>query len=559
MTRPGDHHSDGGCILPAEDEPHPVVVFHNGRMLTMERGAPPDATVLVTRGGRIEAVGGRELLQRYPHASHVDLAGCWLCPGFIDAHNHLSIAALHPLWADLSAVRNEEELANVLRAQAARDPHAPWVRGANWNEVETGLLPDRRMLDRIGLDRPILIAHYTLHQGVVCSRGLDELGIGRSTPDPPGGMIARDWEGNPSGLLVERAWSEAHARSVMPYRDRDRHDDWIVERAQLLLAEGITCVHDAACPPAAEQAYWRLARSNRLPISVLVMPHAEAILRGQDPQRWHGPPTGEGDEWLRVGPMKFFADGGIAPALDVCAAGIRMQMGMEFTDLQAELERAVAHGFRVAVHAIGNAGLERALSSFAEIRRRNPSADLRFRVEHACLASEEQLRRLRELGGVAVVQPGFLHHLGEAVLEVRFDNATWLPFGTMMEIGLPLAASSDDPCALRPPLLTASYGASRRTASARILDPSEAVPYEEWLRAYTIGAAYAGGQEHERGSLAPGKRADLVVLHGELDSMAPPRVVQTWVAGKLGWGELAPLADAGHFRVPVSAPGSDTL
>lgn len=535
-----------------------VVVFHGGRVLTMERGAlASEAQVVVVRGARIEAVGGQGLADRYPGARRVDLGGLWLCPGFIDAHCHLSIAALHPLWADLSTVRNEEELARALREQAARDPHAPWVRAANWNEVDTGLLPDRHMLDRVGLDRPVVIAHYTLHQGVVCSRGLEELQIGRTTPDPEGGVIVRDQHGNPSGLLMERAWSEAHARSVAPYRDWDRHDEWILERARMLLAEGVTCVHDAACSPLAEQAYRRLARSGQLPLSVLVMPHAEAILSGQDHERWAGPLTGEGDEWLRVGAMKFFADGGIAPALDVCSGGLRMQMGIEFVDLQAQVTRAVEHGYRVAVHAIGNAGLERALEAFAAVRRQHPSADLRFRVEHACLASREQLGRLRALGGVAVVQPGFVRHLGEAVLEVRFENATWLPFGDMIEEGLELAASSDDPCAVRPPLLAATHGATRRTASGRVLDEDQAVPYREWLRAYTIGAAYAGGQENERGSIAPGKRADFVVLQGELEGTAPPRVVQTWVAGKLAWGALSPLAEENSFTVDCRAPDRD--
>ncbi|GIW45097.1 MAG: amidohydrolase [Candidatus Binatia bacterium] len=531
-----------------------VVLFHGGKVLTMAGPLlPSEAEVIVISGYCIAAVGNRELEHLYAAATRIDLRGCWLCPGLIDAHHHLSIAALHPVWADLSHVGTEEDLARALRAQAERDPLAPWIRGANWNEVETGLLPDRRMLDRIGLDRPILVAHYTLHQGVVCSRGLEELRIGRGTPDPPGGTIVRDWDGNPSGLLVERAWSEAHRRSLAPYRDRDRHDEWIEARARLLWAEGITCVHDAACSPAAEQAYQRLARARRLPISVLVMPHAEAILSGQEPDRWDGPPTGAGDAWLRAGPMKFFADGGIAPAMDVCSGNLRMQMGIEFPELEPSVERAVERGFRVAVHAIGNAGLERALAAFATVCQRRPGADHRFRVEHACLASREQLQRLRQLGGVAVVQPGFLHHLGEAVLDVRFDNADWLPFGTMTEIGLPIAASSDEPCAIRPPLLTSTYGATRKTASGRVLDAHQAVPYEEWLRAYTIGAAYAGGQENERGSLVVGKRADLVVLDGDLDGIQPPRVVQTWVAGQMVWGGLEPGDRPGQLRVKTSA------
>lgn len=196
-------------------------VFWNGRILSMDP-AVGEPQVLVVASGRIAAAGGRELVSRFPHARLVDLRGRTLIPGIIDAHNHLSIAALHPLWADLSNVRTAEELQQALAQQAVRESHAPWIRGANWNEVETGLFPDRKMLDEMGFDRPVIVAHYTLHQCVVNSLALEELGIGRTTPDPPGGMIARDFDGQPSGLLIERAWSEAHARSMEAYRDSDR-------------------------------------------------------------------------------------------------------------------------------------------------------------------------------------------------------------------------------------------------------------------------------------------------------------------------------------------------
>jgi predicted amidohydrolase YtcJ len=147
------------------------------------------------------------------------------------------------------------------------------------------------------------------------------------------------------------------------------------------------------------------------------------------------------------------------------------------------------------------------------------------------------LAELAALGGVAVVQPGFLAHLGQAVEGIRFDDATWLPFGDIAEAGVALAASSDDPCTFHEPVRTSAYGATRRTGSGAVLDADQAVPYGDWLRAYTAGAAHAGGQEHERGSLAPGLRADLVVLEGDLDAPIdvahPPRVAQTWVAGAL--------------------------
>jgi predicted amidohydrolase YtcJ len=509
-----------------------ALLFSGGPILTMDTGTGR-AEVLVVEGDEVVAVGGGHLASAYPDAVTVDLEGRSLVPGFIDAHNHLSIAALHPRWADLSAVSTPDGLAARLRDQSRDEPAAAWVRGAGWNETVTGLVFDRHHLDALGLDRPVLVAHYTLHQGVVDSRGLDELGIGRDTPDPVGGTIVRGGSGHPTGLLVERAWSEAHARSLAAYSDPDRWGDHVVARAETLLSDGITAVHDAACAPAAETLYRELARSGRLPISVLCLPHPAALLSPLSPERLEGAPTGEGDAWVRVGPMKLFADGGVEPALEVSADGASFRFGTIFPDLEGEVAQIVERGFRVAVHAIGNLGLDAALGAFASAARSRPDGDHRFRVEHATLASAAQMKEMAALGAVAVVQPGFLHHMGREVEKVSFDGATWMPFGSLARAGVTLAASSDDPCAFHQPVRTSAHGATRVTGSGGVLDPGEAVAYEDWIAAYTRGAAFAGGQEAERGTLGAGKRADMVVLDGALDATPPPSVHQTWVAGRL--------------------------
>lgn len=505
----------------------------NARVLTMD-DARPTARAVAIEGESIVAVGDDDLARAHPDAEVRDLGGRILVPGFIDAHNHLSIAALHPLWADLSGVGTLEELRAALAEQAAREPDAEWIRGFGWNEAN-GLTLDRSDLDALGFTRPVIVVHFTLHQAVVCSRGLDALGIGRTTPDPPGGEIPRRADGEPTGLLVERAWSDAHARSIAAYRDPARWADLFVARAKALLRDGITCVHDAACSPEAEEIYRRLARERRLPLSVLAMPHAAALLSRLDPSRLDGPPTGEGDAWLRVGPVKLFADGGAAPAIDVQVGGAPLALGISFPGLREDAERIAARRFGVAVHAIGNLGLQLALDAFRAVRRVSRDADLRLRVEHAMLASPEQMAELAALGLVGVVQPGFVDHVGRAVVDVRFDRETWLPFADLARAGVRLAASSDDPCAFHEPLLTSARGTTRRCGTGQIVGPEQALPYEEWLRAYTAGAAYAGGQEYERGRIAPGLRADLVVLEGELDAEHPPRVAETWVAGRCAW------------------------
>ncbi|MFZ4585604.1 MAG: amidohydrolase [Acidimicrobiia bacterium] len=507
-----------------------TTAFTNGRILTMDPHHP-NPNVVVIDGDRIAAVGERALLNSYPHATTIDLGGRTLTPGFIDAHHHLCQAALRPAWGDCSGATKDAVL-EALRAHARAEPDVHWLRGHQWNGPDI----TRHDLDTIADDRPIVLAHYSFHQCAVNSAALDLLGIGRSTPDPQGGEIVRDNNGAPTGVLIERAWSWAHAKSMEAYEDPDRWDDYVVEYGHRLHEDGITAVHDAACHPAAEAMYRRLETAGRLPVGVLVMPHSQAILMNDIGDRLHGPKTGEGSEQLRVGPVKFFADGGVAIALDVTIDGHRLQYGTLMADLEAKMTEAIAHGFRVGVHAMGNAGVQATIDAFRAAASAHPDDDHRFRIEHAGLADARQCHELASLGGVAVVQPNFVNHVGENSMGARFGDVHWLPFRSLSDAGVPLAASSDHPCAPYPPLWGAQRGALRTTLSGMSFEPEEALPLEDWLYAFTAGAAYAGGQEHERGRLAPGLRADLVVLDGDLDPTNPPSVAQTWVGGTRVYG-----------------------
>lgn len=220
-----------------------------------------------------------------------------------------------------------------------------------------------------------------------------------------------------------------------------------------------------------------------------------------------------------MGPIKLFADGGLFvdadcdPAIDAHRDGQRFTAGLKFPGLVGDATAAAACGFRIAVHAMGNAGLQSALEAFEAVAQASGGADHRFRVEHVTLTSPAQLRRMAELGAVGVVQPGFLPRLGSWISHLGFQDAVWMPFTDLADVGMGLAASSDDPCADWQPLATSTFGVTRWTGR-ELLGPDQALGYEDWLRAWTVGSAFAGGQEHERGSLTAGKRADLVLLDG---------------------------------------------
>ncbi len=506
-------------------------VFSGGPILTSDVRSGP-ATVIVVRDGRIVAVGGGELVDRHPAAERVDLLGATLVPGFIDAHNHLSVAALYPRFGDASAVRTAEELHTVVRAHASANPDTDFLRLYGWDENHWGFDVDRDILDAALDDRPVVLAHYSLHQCVANSAALDRLGIGVMTRDPQAGEIGRGPDGRPNGLLIERAWSAAHARSLAAYADPDRWAEHIAARARQLLSDGVTAVHDAACSPEAEAVYASMATAGALPLSVLALPHPAALLRNEHDARLDGPATGDGDEWFRVGPMKLFADGGVAIALDTAIGGRRIRFGMLMDDLESCAVRASDRGFRIAVHAIGNLGVAHALDAFTTVARRAPHDDHRFRLEHAGVTGPAAWQRAAALGVIGVVQPGFVEHVGNQSHGVHFDDDHWLAFAGLSEAGVTLAGSSDDPCAPSAPLWCIDKGVGRTTSTGIAFEPEQSLPFSDWLYAYTMGAAIAGGQEHERGSITPGKRADLVAL--DLTA-ADPRVVATWVGGERVW------------------------
>lgn len=507
-----------------------TVAFHGGRILPMDPATNVPEAVVVT-GDRIVAVGDRAILRHHPDAQFVDLAGGTLLPGFIDAHNHVSLAALHPRWADLSLAGDVAGLRSVLRRHAHDEPDVGWVRGAGW-ELNGPLALTRHDLDALGLDRPVIAAHFSFHQCVVSTLGLDALGITRATPDPPGGEIERDRQGDATGMLRERAWSHAHAASLAAYAEPGLWDDLIVARMHALLANGVTAVHDAACAPAAEAAYRRLRGAGRMPLSVLTMPHPTEVFDGPDHARLDGPPTGEGDAWLRVGPVKLFADGGSHPHIDARSGGRRITEGYAFPDIGNDARRASDRGFDVATHAMGNAGLQRTLAAYRRLRRHRPDDDRLLRVEHATLATPAEIREMADLGVVAVVQPGFVETVGRRVGHLRFDDARWMAFADMADAGITVAASSDHPSGPAAPLRTSRLAVADSAPADLPIGSHQPLPLDEWLRAWTVGAAAAGGQRHERGSISPGKRADLVVLDGDPEDPAT-RVAQTWVAGRV--------------------------
>jgi hypothetical protein len=486
----------------------------------------PVAQALAIKNGRIVEVGGSDEILWLREAEYevIDLDGLTITPGFVDPHNHFSIGAFETLWADCRGARDIESIQSAMGKAAREAPPSLWVRGFGYDHVH---LPGRRHPTRHDLDaavpeRPALLMHFSHHQAVANSRALADAGITRGMPDPPGGEIARDRAGEPTGLLFERAMS------LVEQRSRDGWQDTFVDVARAASARyaalGITSIQDAAVSPAMSRHYARAREAGALAIGV------SEIMVGS--RGWFDRPH----DASTAGPLKIFVDGGYRCALRLARGGRVETTGFLFyerDELSALLLDTWRSGRSCVCHAIGNAGVDTAVGAIEDALGREPGGRGRVRVDHAMFLTDELIARLADLQIWVVAQPSFLYDSGgtspSPAIRLR-------PFATAARAGVRQAFSSDFPCGSNAPLLGISAAVTRRSRQGGIFDGDEAMSASAALQAYTIDAARAAGMERERGSLEAGKRADFVVLSGNpvecrTEEIASIRVLQTWASG----------------------------
>lgn len=528
--------TDEAMIMTISPEKNPFpIAFTGGRILTMDP-KQSHADVLVIQGGRIADIGDKCVLKSYPDVEIIDLCGRTLLPAFIDAHNHLSFACFVPQWVNLWGLTSKDAIQDAVEMHVQNHPGRDWIVGFPWIDAYCGGVElTRKDLDGFGLDRPVLIMHETWHKFVASSQALKMASITASTPDPGSGKIIRDSDGEPTGVLLESAG--APLLQLALETNRRRFADLIEARAEELHAFGVTAIHDPGVTPAAEAAYRLLYEEGRLPVSVLMMPHGDSLLDNRIENRLNGPSTGLGDERLRVGPIKLFADGGV-PGTVAFSGKIRGRMytdGMPRDDFSDELIKAIKRRSQVCVHSLGNVTTDAVLESFETAIEQSPDGhNILPRVDHVFLLSLAQITRLASIGGCSAVQPCFLNR-AERLKRMAFEGYQWFAFNDLVKGGVVVAGSSDDPNGImdgRDTIKCCVMGATMSDDAGNVIFPDQVMPFEQWLWIYTAGSAIAGGQENERGMLRKGLVADLVILEGELDPKKPPFVAETWANGK---------------------------
>jgi predicted amidohydrolase YtcJ len=512
-------------------------VLYNGKIHTMD-SAVPQARAIAIAGNRVAAVGSddemRSLLRDGGEA--IDLGGRTVVPGFTDAHLHFMSYGISLKQVDLAEVPTLEEALSRVAAGAAATPQGQWVRGRGWDHSlwSGGDFPSREDLDRVAPEHPVFLARKCGHVGWANSRALALAGITRETPDPPGGAIGRDRDtGEPTGILKELALDMVYGLFEDPPPD---------EAAQAIQAAmdnahrlGIVGVHTME-GTAALRGFEKLHHAGALKLRVLIQIPEENL----DAAIQMGLQSGFGDERLRIGGVKLFADGALGARTAYMLApfegepdntGISVVAGAKLQELVTKAARA---GIASFVHAIGDRANREVLDAVAASRREGVGPNLRHRIEHAQLIHPADVRRFADLGVIASMQP--IHATQDMLLADKLwgeRSAGAYAWRSVLDGGGLLAFGSDSPVEDLNVMKGIHAAVTRRRANGdpgpEGWYPEERLTVQEAVYAYTAAAAYAGGEEEIRGTLSPGKLADLVVLSRDIFSIDPMEILDTEV------------------------------
>jgi hypothetical protein len=519
-------------------------VLLEGRIFpSADQASPVEA--LAIRSGRVDALGTAAAVEAAADrkTERIRLGGRTVLPGLIDAHVHLHQYALGLDQVDCATPTLEECLGRLGR-RAGTAPPGSWVRGHGWDQNLWGRYGTLQELDGAVPGNPAFLTAKSLHSGWINSRALALSGINSATPDPPGGRIERDAQGAPTGILFESALRLVS--QVIGEQTPQALADQL-QRAQSALWElGLTGIHDFDGPQCL-RALQILRQSGRLGLRVLKnvpaaeLEHALAL----------GLRSGFGDDWIRLGNIKLFADGALGPrtaAMFDAYQGEADNTGMLLMDAEELAEigiRAAEGGWGLAVHAIGDRANHEVLDAFSTVRaheRGRGAPLLRHRIEHLQVMHPDDLTRPAELGVVASMQP--IHALSDMAMAERFWGERTrhaYAWRAQLEAGARLAFGSDAPVESPNPFwgLHAAVGRRRSDGSPGPdgWHPQQKLQLREALSAYTLGPAYAAGWEGVQGRLRPGAWADLIVLDRdpfecEVEELAALKPVGTMVGGE---------------------------
>jgi predicted amidohydrolase YtcJ len=522
-------------------------VLFNGNIITLAEGGPRVRALAISYG-RVVALGGDEGIQRLANAdtSLVNLDGKTVMPGLTDAHLHWEGQARALRSVDVFEAPEKAIALERVRERASETPAGEWVTGQGWAQDlwSQRAFPTRFDLDAVAPHNPVYLDAKSGHAAWVNSLALKRAGINDGTGDPEGGQILRDADGAASGILLETAMDLASA--CVPNPSSEQLADMMADAQDRALRCGITMIHDFD-DPSCLVALQILRERGDLALRVLKQINQQWLDAAID----SGIRSGFGDDWIRIGALKLFADGALGPKTALMFEpyeGEPDNYGMAVVDKEEMIEyvsKASAFGLPASIHAIGDKAVHDALDVFESVRREEAArgegtSERRHRIEHVQIIHRGDVDRLAKLDVIASMQP--IHATSDRVAADRYWGArTAYAYNPRLQLdqGARVAFGSDAPVEPLDPFLGihAAVTRERNGYPAGGWHPEAKLSAHEALLGFTQGTAYAAGMEDRLGKLDEGYLADLIVLDRDIYRVEPEEILELKVLGTMVGGE----------------------
>jgi len=539
------------------------LVLRGGKVVTMDR-AKPKAEALAVRGDVIVAVGTDKEIQPYIGKSTqvIDLTGKLALPGLIEGHGHFTAIGQARMNLNLMDARNWDEIVAMVSQAARQAQPGEWILGRGWHQEKWDKAPSENVegfpthasLSKVSSNNPVYLTHASGHAAFANAKAMELAGIDRNTANPPGGEILKDAQGNPIGVLREtasgliaRALAAARARRSPAQVEAEARKE-IELAAQECLSKGITSFQDAGSSFATIDLLKKLVEEGKLGLRLWVMIREENSKLAQDLSKYRI--INFGDKRLTVRAIKRAIDGALGsrgawllePYSDLPAS-----TGLNTTPIEEIKETArlaLAHGFQLCVHAIGDRANRETLNIFEESFRAHPEKkDLRWRIEHAQHLSAADIPRFAQLGVIASMQG--IHCTSDAPFVTARLGAKRAEEGAyvwqkLMKSGAIVINGTDAPVEDVSPIASFYASVTRKLGNGSVFYPDQRMSREDALKSYTLSTAYAAFEENVKGSLTAGKLADITVLSSDIltapeDEILKTEVVCTVVGGKIAY------------------------
>jgi predicted amidohydrolase YtcJ len=531
----------------SKTSPAADLILSNGRIWTGS-AAQPWAEAVASRGERIIAVGSNETIRKLasPQTRIIDLGGNLALPGFIDDHTHFIDGGFQLLSVDLRDAATQQEFARRIAAQAKKLGPGRWITGGDWDhELWPGApLPTKELIDPSTPENPVSVGRLDGHMVLVNSLVLRRAGITKETKDPPGGTIVRDAKtGEPTGVLKDSAM--ALAGKLIPEPTAAEYDEALTAALAEAARGGVTSIDDITLW-GHYPVYQRFRDAGKLTVRVYARTPMSEWRRQWQMIGQHG----AGDEWLRFGGLKAFMDGSLGsttalffdPFADAKnTSGLMADDNLPEGKLERNILDADKEGLQCSVHAIGDRANNILLNYFETVEKANGARDRRFRIEHAQHLLPSDIPRFAKLGVIASMQP--YHAIDDGRwAEKRIGSQrirTTYAFRSLLDSGAKLVFGSDWTVAPLSPILGIYAAVTRETLDGKNPHgwvPEQKITVEEAVRAYTTSGSYAEFSERDKGTLEPGKLADIVVLSQDIFRISPNEIKSTKVLQTIAGG-----------------------